>query len=168
MSTKSVFIVLAGIPYSGKTTFRKKYLADFETISLDEQLFKKASLEEKSYSEIWTKYASQCMSEMKTLHENLKEFNVVVDAPNLTAKKRRNLLSDYAHDRWKVCIYFPTPDEEEFAARVLGRPQQAVSPNLIKNFADMYVYPTLAEGFDAIYTPEKFIKETKSLMEETN
>lgn len=163
MLNKAVFIVLAGIPYSGKTTFRREYLADFETISLDEQLFKKASLEEKTYSEIWTKYAKECTGELEKLQQNLKELNVVYDAHNLTAKKRRKLLEDYANDRWKVCIYFPIPDEEEFANRVLSRPQQTLSPNIIKNFTDMYVHPTLEEGFNAIYTPDQFIEEVKKL-----
>lgn len=150
---------MAGIPYSGKTTFREFYLRDFATISLDDLVKEVAKEQQKTYNEVWASCVKECNVKLNKLHDQYKDTHTVIDMTNLTAKKRRNLLKDHANGRYKVCIYFPIPEPEELANRVLSRPSQTIAPSLLKNMADMYVYPTLEEGFDKIYTPEQFIEE---------
>lgn len=161
LTTRKTFIVLAGIPYSGKTTFRKAYLKDFATISLDDLVNEVANASNKTYNEVWHSCVTECNAKLQALYNKYSDQHVVVDMTNLTAKKRRNLIKDRAGDRYKVCIYFPIPEPEEFANRVLNRPFQVISPNILKNMVDMYVEPTKEEGFDAVYTPEQFVAEIK-------
>lgn len=161
VTAKKILIILAGIPYSGKSTFRDYYLKDFATISIDDLVHLVAEEQGKTYNEVWASCVKKCSSKAKALCHTYKDTNTVIDMTNLTAKKRRTLIKDYANGRYVVCVYFSIPEPEELANRVLNRPSQTISPNLLKNMADMYVYPTLEEGFDAIYTPEQFIEEIK-------
>jgi predicted kinase len=150
---KSNFVVLCGIPYSGKTHFLKTKFLDHKTISLDSFLHAKATEEGITYNESFSRYiasADYAKKELLKFYKQDLSQNVLVDQTNLTSKTRRALL-EFAGNRHKVAIWFPLPSLEVLEERIQLRSSQVIPPNVIKHMADIYSKPSLEEGFDEVH-----------------
>jgi len=162
-------LMLVGVPGSGKSTLADdnqliingKYGVD-TLLSSDNIIQDAADNLGKTYSGVFNdviKAATDFVETMIYLVSYSKQ-NFIIDSTNLTVKSRArklNLMQNKAEYN-KIAIVFPTPDVEELRKRLDGREGKIINPTLAKEMQDKFVYPTLEEGFDMIYTAEEFLK----------
>lgn len=154
--TRPYFIMLVGIPGSGKTTYAKK--------CFDEKLYKHISSDEVR-KELWGD--ENCQDDpgkvFSVVHERtlkaLKEgYNVIYDATNITRKNRRSILSQLPDYVIKECHIVWAPIED-CLARDATR-ERTVGAEVIWKMLKRFEAPFYDEGFDFIgtYMPEHYRK----------
>jgi len=154
--SKPILLVLVGLPYSGKSTYRAKVLpclvADRPTIVLsgDDFIDKVAAAEGKRYDEVWEEYKGVAEAYVRENFRTAVEagLNIIWDQTNLGLKKRRSILAQ-APGYTKMAVYFEL-DEETEKARRLARPERFIPEAVTAQMRANYVLPTLAEGFDYV------------------
>jgi tRNA uridine 5-carbamoylmethylation protein Kti12 len=105
---KLVFI-LCGLPGSGKSTWRERFVAEFDsnekpyTVSTDDVVEEWAKQLNQTYAETWLQMREQLEPMlMAQMCEAMKHDKVVVDSTNLTAAKRNRIIDILGPD----CKYF--------------------------------------------------------------
>jgi predicted kinase len=77
--------------------------------------------------------------------------DIIWDQTSTTRGSRRKkftMLPDYH----SVAVVFPTPNKEEHARRLAGRPGKKIPWNVLNGMISGFQMPTLEEGFDEIWT----------------
>lgn len=141
------FIMMVGLPASGKSTIAKKYAEKenaiiISTDELREELLGDEASQENN--ELVFKEAE------KRIKENLNNNkNVIFDATNLSYKRRMNWLDKlHDHKTHMVAILVATP-YEECIERNLKR-ERKVPEEVIKNMYYNFYVPQYCEGFSEI------------------
>ena len=105
---KLVFI-LCGLPGSGKSTWRERFVTEFDstekpyTVSTDDVVEEWAKQLNQTYAETWLQMREQLEPIlMAQMCEAMKHDKVVVDSTNLTAAKRNRIMDILGPD----CKYF--------------------------------------------------------------
>lgn len=105
---KLVFI-LCGLPGSGKSTWRERFVTEFDsnekpyTVSTDDVVEEWAKQLNQTYAETWLQMREQLEPMlMAQMCEAMKHDKVVVDSTNLTAAKRNRIMDILGPD----CKYF--------------------------------------------------------------
>ena len=107
---KQEFIMLVGLPASGKTTYAKQLESEGYIVHSSD------SIREELYGS--EEIQSNPHEVFKVLHERVKQSlaegkNVVCDATNLQSKRRRNFLTELKkYDCYKKCVFMATTFEE--------------------------------------------------------
>jgi predicted kinase len=148
------FVVLIGLPCSGKTTFTES-IKDHIVLSSDEVIEGIGLHVGKSYSEVWKdiKDPATKIVEAQIPLLTYQKANVVIDKTNLTKKSRAKTLELIKNkkDYRKIAVYFEVPDEI-LDARLQERNKtgKVISPEIMKKMKSSYQIPTKDEGFHEI------------------
>ncbi len=146
MDNKPEFLMLIGLPGSGKSTYIKKYFNQNLRVHSSDAIRAELSGDENNQN------INQLVFE--TLHNRVKEdlrngISCVYDATNISYKRRKAFLDELKNiDCWKVCHVICTPYEvcltqNEQRERVV--PEEVIE-RMYKNFDIPYYY----EGWDDI------------------
>jgi predicted kinase len=146
-----------GLPGSGKTTWRNRFVADCggaaHAVARDDVVEEVAAMHGITYREAWTTFSKAIDKEFR---RRLTEAftlgkNVVVDNTNLTAKARRRIFSRVPEDWEKVGVIFDVP-EQWLVDRLLARTYaggKCVAPWLVQRMRLDWDPPT-PDDFDRI------------------
>lgn len=160
-------VVLVGLPGSGKSTYLK-FVDDPEfgdtvmVYSTDNYIEHEAKQLNITYTEAFKDNISAATKHMDDILRIAVSAGVDVywDQTNMTAKKRKNILSKFPNSYEKTCMCIRPPQTigEWFELRVrLGsRPDKTIPVQIIESMADSYVEPELAEGFSYIKIVDLF------------
>lgn len=154
------FLVLSGLPGSGKTTFRDNFLKDNPdtvVLSVDDVLEGTAERLGVPFLDLWKpehedwQHAARNVLRYRLQEALKKDQDVIWDQANLTFDERRQRV-DMAPDHYeKIAIAFET-DADVLVTRNDAR--KATGRNLPQPFLDAlaqdYVRPHFDEGFDKI------------------
>jgi predicted kinase len=149
--------VLMGLPGSGKTTWRNRFVAECHgaahAVARDDVVEEVAVLHGVTYREAWTAFSKTIDKEFRrrlteafTLGED-----VVVDNTNLTAKARRRIFSRVPEDWEKVGVIFDVP-EHWLVHRLLARADaggKRVAPWLVSRMRLVWT-PPAPDDFDQL------------------
>lgn len=155
---EKIFIMLIGVPSSGKSYFVKNTLPQllpnkkFIIISSDKILDRKAAEQGKTYSEIFNNEIKSATSEMSQEFRNAiaNNENVIWDQTNLTPNTRKGKLLQVPKDYFKIAIVLKVPEPEELQRRLNSRPGKFIPLGVVNSMIDQFTPPTYDEGFDKI------------------
>ena len=151
-------IVMVGLPGSGKSTWRDKFLAstddEFVIISSDDEIERLCAEDGITYSEGFEKYVGKATGIVK---QKFKESvnngrNIIWDQTNLTPKKRKGILKKLPDDYLTEAVAFELT-LEELQSRLDKRESETgkrIPPEVVKSMANSYIPPTKGEGFDKV------------------
>lgn len=153
MMINKVFIVMCGVPGSGKSTWAKRFLNEHKKtklVSRDEIRFAMVKEDEPYFSK-----EKQVYSEfIKQIKEGLKDENihtVIADATHLNISSRKKLFNSLGEKIFEdvivVCRYFDIGVENCIKFNELRKGTRAYVPeDAIRNMADAFSIPTKEEG----------------------
>lgn len=161
----SVFLMIAGLPGSGKTVLSKRIISeyDFNYISSDEYRLKlfRNEMEQANNNILFLK-----------INEDIVDFlnngkNILYDATSLLSEHRIKTLS--LLPACKKIIFYITTDVEECIKYDAER-KRSVGEDLIREFSRLAQNPSFDEGWDKIYfckrSAEFYGKENDYIFEE--
>lgn len=165
---KPEFIMMVGLPGSGKSTYIEKYLRDCKVHSSD-------AIREELFGDVNNQRGNSKVFE--TLHKRVKEDllagnNVVYDATNIDRKRRKGFLQQLNNiPCYKKCILIATPYEHCLIQN--DKRERNVPHDVIKRMYMNFNVPWYNEGWDNIfinYTKNDFkqaYREWKSFYTDT-
>lgn len=152
------FIMLVGLPGSGKSTYIDKLLSQnsdkyFVVLSSDNILSAMADAEGLTYAEAFNQYAGQADKKFKIQFRQAKndKSNIIIDRTNLTIKGRNKFLSQLPKEYHTKAIIFGV-DRAELDRRLQKREIETgkhIPKYVVDNMEQSYVEPTTSE-FDRI------------------
>lgn len=163
------FIMLVGVPGSGKSTWTLNFmsgmarLADstegWAVLSSDNYIADKAAEEGKTYDEVFDDYIKESFTQMNL---DLKKAvadkkNIIWDQTNLSAKTRSGKLRNIPKHYEKIAIVFPTPADID--VRLKSRPGKTIPKHIVESMAKSFEMPTVEEGFDIVRTYNGYEKD---------
>ncbi len=161
MQKTPVFIMLCGVPGTGKSTWVKNeatLLADEEsntyTVSSDNLLEMIGDEYDMTYNQLFGDVTYMALERMmykiaKKLFE--RNNNVIWDQTNLSVKSRARKLAMVPEGYYKVAIIFNEPVDHLHRLSKRAIAQEKVIPeHVLANMKRMFVKPTKAEGFDDV------------------
>lgn len=150
--------VLVGLPGSGKSTSIPEDFDGF-VYSTDNYIEQCAKMKNSLYNSVFQEFiepATKAMNEQLEIAIRQKA-DIIWDQTNMSAKKRRGILSRFPKSYKKICIcrILPRTEDEwdELNSRIAQRARftgKFIPPHIIEKMADSYVEPTLEEGFDEV------------------
>lgn len=154
------FILLAGVPGSGKSSFRHNLLVsrpDTVVLSPDDWLENKAQELGISYQDIWLpEHADHIRESRRVMYERLHEAldegrDVLWDQTNITFSMRAERLELAGDDCEKICVCFET-DRDTILARNDARKANGrhVPDDRLEQMMLDWERPHHDEGFDQI------------------
>lgn len=146
-----VILVLSGLPGSGKSTFREKFGDSAVVLSTDDLVEDVAKWEGTTYDQVWEREIKAATAAVQTaFRAAIKDgASIVWDQTNLTAKKRRAILSQVPSTYYKLSIMVQT-DEPTRQERLANRPGKVIPAHIDKSMRESLVVPTVDEGFDKV------------------
>lgn len=177
MINEKLFIMLVGLPGSGKSTFVNNFLTSMSIVCPNTQIFVASSDNRvdaakesgETYQQAFTRLSnSGRLNEMEQeMFQDVSKFVskndyyvlrgnpqaiVLWDQTNLNRKTRAKKLA-FATDSWtKIALYFPT-HKIDLEKRLLDRAEriQKVIPNsVVENMRKSFEYPSIEEGFNYV------------------
>lgn len=144
-------VVLAGLPASGKSTFRSQFKNDGIHLSTDDIVDDIAKWEGTTYDQVWEREIKAATASVNTaFRAALKDgASIVWDQTNLTAKKRKGILSQVPAGYYKVCIFIQC-HEDLRQKRLASRPGKVIPKHIDDSMRANVVVPTKEEGFDEV------------------
>lgn len=163
------YLMLVGLPCTGKSTFFDKVLADharppndFKRVSTDDLIEQHAARVGKTYSEVFQSCIKNCTAEMEANRHiyMLKGYNICHDQTNLTSFKRVKTLETVFSDYYKVCVVFPTPkNHAEILADRARETGKHIPNDAIYDMKMKFEVPTIEEGWNCIqFLPHSWIE----------
>lgn len=151
-----VIYILVGLPGSGKSTWVSKKILEenLVIVSTDDIIENIAKEKNLTYSDVWEssiKHATK-LSEKIFLNALYDGKSIVWDQTNMTAKKRKTILSKIQRDYKKVCVVFEAP-LDVIKERLVKREKETgkrIPEFVLINMLKSYEEPNLSEGFDKI------------------
>ena len=154
--SKPVFIVMVGLPGSGKSTVvngrLKGFVGDFSTfkvLSTDEIIEEFAQLSGKTYNQVWADCIDSATKifNMRLVTSVIVKENIIVDQTNMSIKKRRKLLNLAGSKYYTMAVVVDTDVETCIARRSVGK---AIPEHVIREMASRYEPVSASEGFDSV------------------
>lgn len=149
---KPVYIVLAGLPGSGKSTLRATLLERLDNccivLSSDDYIEESAKAVGMTYSDVFptaAKIAEKYVAERRAFALRGR-YNVIHDQTNLTVKSRSKRIEGLPETYSKVCLFVEAPEAVR-QSRLLGRPGKIIPPSVDLQMRNSWQEPTLGEGF---------------------
>lgn len=148
--TRPQFIMLCGVPTSGKSTYLAN-IPDIETyvvLSTDAYIDDCAVRSGRGYSEIYSECIAEAQSHLnKELERAVREnLNIVWDQTNLTPKARKKKLSRIPARYEKIGVWFKISLEEALL-RNQQRGGKVVPQRVIMQMMSVFIPPVISEGF---------------------
>ena len=151
-----IYIMLSGIPTSGKSTYvsfllQKPEFYNAVVLSTDNYIEKVAKENNLSYNEVFETEIKAAIKQLNVdLSEALKNNRPIIhDQTNLTQKSRAKKLKKIPGHYKKICAY-SVINLEEAQKRNKTRPGKVISTRVIMSMLEDFSIPTLDEGFDEI------------------
>ncbi len=149
------FVVMVGLPGSGKSTVAKEFLQDAFILSTDTFIENWSQDKNLTYNQGFPLFIDEAT---KHLWKNLKFFlgdnqNVIVDQTNLSAKKRKSLLVQVPSNYIKIACVVET-DNTIRQERLRTRPGKIIPEDVDARMIASFQYPTKDEGFNLIISQE--------------
>ena len=153
-----VYVMLIGVPGSGKSTFIKQYFddklchEDYLYYSSDAEIEALAYMFGKTYNEIFSSHIAEVTGACEDYLVYAFEHGMSVfdDHTNISAKKRKAKLNKVPDDYTKIAFVFGTPEYNEWRRRLDGRPGKTIPNNVLESMLTNYTNPSYDEGFDII------------------
>ena len=150
-------IILVGLPASGKSTWRSRFLesvddpSDWITISSDDIIEEECAKAGCTYREGFERFTGYAQGEMKRRARQAanKGMNVIWDQTNMTVKSRKGKLKTFGDAYTAEAVVFSVPDTV-LNERLNSRPGKEIPKHVLDGMARSYVAPTKAEGFSKI------------------
>lgn len=144
------FIMLVGLPGSGKSTFRAKFDA-YVQLSSDDIIEEIARRNSTTYDAAW---ATSIDTATKLLNVRLSEAlrdrkSIIFDRTNLTTASRRKVMSQVPKDYIRTAVYFEI-DEALRQERMAARVGKAIPASADAQMRQWYIRPTFEESYDYI------------------
>lgn len=148
---RPIFVMLAGLPGSGKSTLRAGFDKSAVVLSTDDWIEEKAQWEGTTYDAIWARDIDQATSAMNAaFRQAIKDrANIILDRTNLTVKGRRKYLSQLPKEYYTLCLFVQT-DEDTRQDRLKSRPGKVIPKHADDRMLETLVVPTTEEGFDKV------------------
>jgi tRNA uridine 5-carbamoylmethylation protein Kti12 len=152
-------VLLAGLPGSGKTTFRKQLIAALDcdpiVVSTDDIILDLAQRQGKTYQAAFEAlYGSdlgrEAFAQAKIARENLRPL--IIDQVNPSVKSRRKKLAWLSKNYMRVGVYCAV-DRDTAVERITRRGAYGASMRVHDSMREIFVEPT-ADEFDEFYTIE--------------
>lgn len=157
------FIMLCGLPYSGKSYFRERFLSrvpDLVHVCADDLIEEWSEAEGIMYNEGFNRFKREAdMCAGATLKQAIEDRqSVVVDRTFLGPGVRENWMKYVDRERidYRVNAIVFECDAATRASRVKLRPHRMVPIDVLESMAQAWTPPTLDEGFNHIFTPSDF------------
>ena len=150
-----VFIMLVGLPGSGKSTFAERFIADsvgdVVYISTDSFIEGRAAEAGITYDEAWPNHIKEATDAAWARFRSALRRNasVVWDQTNLSVKKRKSVVAKVPDTYTKQAVVFEI-EEGVRRQRLSNRVGKTVPPTVDVSMRDSYVRPTVDEGFDFV------------------
>ena len=154
----AIFVIMVGLPCSGKTSFVKNNFKDYTVLSLDSLIDIHAGHSSSSYERAWEEAKESANEEFhKLLREAIKnKYDIVIDRTNLTQNVRQTwckMLPAYYN---KVAIFIDTPlnicEERNLQRRSESDNGKFIPQHIMRVMYDRLFLPTEDEGFDIVQT----------------
>lgn len=148
--------VLVGLPGSGKSTSVPEDFDGF-IYSTDNYIEEYAANRSMTYNEAFKDSINFATQYNNIMLDRAIEAgkSVIWDQTNMSAKKRRSILSRFPKSYRKICICRVPPQTAdewlELGVRLGSRPGKIIPMHIIESMADTYVEPTIDEGFDEVH-----------------
>jgi predicted kinase len=156
--TLPTFIMLVGLPGSGKSTWRNSVenLSEYEIVSSDDYIDKIALREGKTYTEVFDSAVKEASREMQITFDKAiaDKKHIIWDQTNLSAKKRKGVLSRLPKGYLSIAVVFEV-ELDVIKARIKKRAEETgknIPEFVIINMLKTYEKPTVGEGFNKIIT----------------
>lgn len=157
-----IFIMMVGVPNSGKTTYAKTLINtdvnnSYTYISRDDLVELAGSqlgLGELTYNEAWAKVDQKHVDTLLNARIEsafLNKENVILDMTNLTKKARAGRLKKVPQGYKKMSATFIC-NEKDIFERNKQRPGKVIPPHVISTMMEQFEIPTKDEGFDILAT----------------
>lgn len=154
------FVMLVGLPASGKSTWATKQIAYLEknnisyvVISSDDYIEAKAAELGKTYAEVFSQFIGDAGKNMMVVLKQALadgvEF-IIWDQTNLDVKTRGKKLALVPDDYTKSAVIFDRPEDEEWDRRLNSRPGKTIPRHILDAMESRVVHPTFDENFDEI------------------
>ena len=146
------FIVMVGLPGSGKSTMAKKLAHEFPNTSIlstDAIIESRAIQQRKCYNDV---FKEEIASATKLVQQNMDFYlkngnSVIVDQTNLSASKRKMLLSKVPKN-YITMVFEVWTQEETRQARMNARIGKTIPPYVDAEMQQRYESPNGDENFD--------------------
>lgn len=147
-------MLLIGPPLSGKTTWIRNNFPTTKVISRDEIL-----MEVFGSRDYTTAFNTVDQKEVdRLLDQRLKEAsfsqeNIIIDMTNMTSKRRKQNLSYFTDNYYKIATTFPIISDDEYKSRNLKRIEQEnkdLPLHIVKRMISSYQPISKDEGFNEI------------------
>ena len=146
--------ILVGVPASGKTTWlmNQSWIVGMEYVSTDFYVEKFAKRLGKTYNEVFDDVMPRAVRLMTRAVNRARAAgrDIIWDQTNTTVKSRAKkfrMLPDYQH----IAVVFDTPEPNEHARRLAGRPGKSIPDHVVRSMIDNFEMPTEQEGFKEIW-----------------
>lgn len=150
-------VLLAGLPGSGKTTFRKDLIAALDAdpvvISTDDIIIDIAQREGLTYQGAFLSIQGRNLAKDAyelTVYARKHGYPLIIDQVNPTVKARQKKLRWIPNNYWKVGVYCAV-DRDTAAERIEKRGVHGASMDVHDKMREIFVEPTSQE-FDEFYT----------------
>lgn len=149
--TQPTFIMLMGLPGSGKSTWRSQFKGECVHLSTDDLIEEEAAIRGLTYSDVWERTIKPATSAVNAAFQAaLKDgASIIWDQTNLTAKKRLGILRQIPKTYHKVCVVVSTTEEER-QKRLRSRPGKVIPVPIDRQMQESMTQPTLDEGWNEI------------------
>jgi predicted kinase len=162
--TKPVFVLLSGLPGSGKSTFRAlPVFDDYVHLSTDDIVEAFALQVDKTYDDVWSVVAPTAAAAINSAFEGAIKArkSIIWDQTNLAAKKRKALLSRLPKGYFSVAVCFQI-DEGLRQERLRDRPGKTIPAHVDRQMQAVFVPPDTSEGFNLVTHPQDSFFSVKS------
>lgn len=153
MNDNPLYMMMVGVPASGKSTFISDYIKDdFITYSSDHELDHYAYSLGLTYDQIFNDWIKTATEEAESWRNYAFKYDidVVDDHTNLNVKTRAKRLELVPNHYTKIAFVFDIPEKEEHIRRLNSRPGKTIPSDVLNGMIRSYVKPTYAEGFSYI------------------
>ena len=151
-----MFVMLCGMPASGKSTFREFFDNDpnWVVLSTDDYIDNVASAKGVTYNDVFKSEFKNAEDWMYDRFEDAikLEKHIVIDQTNLNKKSRSNKLKLVPNNYFKKAVWFDIPQSNEWEKRLNNRIGKHIPKNILISMQNRIEFPCYSEGFDHIVT----------------
>lgn len=150
------FIMLVGLPASGKSTYSEKYKNDenWVVVSTDTYIEEYAAKNNTTYNKCFKEQFQNAEIHLRSiLGKAIRENkNILWDQTNLNPKSRIRKLKMFPKHYYKIATSFRVPLDEILKRNSKREEGRRISEDVIRSMNDPMTYPQPIEGFDKVFT----------------
>lgn len=153
------FVMLVGLPGSGKSTFTKDFIRlideDILVASTDDLVEIEAKKLNITYSEMFNQLDHKKLKQQvqaNVIQAFSENKSIIYDQTNMSSKTRKSKLSNVPKHYKKICLNFLI-DDKILQQRLYDRSKQTgknISDFIIDSMKSSYQIPSKEEGFDLV------------------